>query len=930
MSKALNWRQILDDAAAFDDSDEAGVPREEVLKQLTAEGYESGEARQMFRDAPVEMVNDDLDNPRVRYAGDKEETNGEATNGHDDEAGEYDLGDIPEPWKSGERWFCWAYDDGRKIPRAPWYDGDSDHWDAWQSWKEEEMWTDYATAAEWCEKVPEYKPATAIPEVEDNDEVRSVLVDFDDVRDPETGEIHDGVEEFRAEHGLGDAPLYESTSGTGAHAYIRGALPGGKKPSAKTQLDDEPFADHDSAPEVEIYASSRFVAVSGELIDGTPEIPRNDDAVESIYEAHAEDNTPTQNREPELDREGVQDVDETRDIDEIYDAIQHVTLSDITMRSKQTENSGSRKSFNPSWESCSSGTVLGYDDGWIYRDGDIGLDALQVVALEERIISRPTEYPEGEDFFDALDELRARGAHIPELDDKDVAALGEGLSDGAGGDGGDGDGGEGGDDEDGGDSPKELAEAELRGWLRGFEDAKDRRPRKGEKTAKAEGALLEKAKFRYVRDTDKLYRWDRDARIWRDDGEEWITAVLKDGLDSEWSNRVNSDALQRIKSDPRVAVDSDEFEVPRRMVPVEDGIYNLETDELRERRPEDCVTETMNAPAGTDAEAERFRGVAESATRGGDTDKLQEYAGYILMHGEMPHHKALFIAGPKASGKSTFIDILNRMLPSEKTSSSTPQQLTRRFGPACLHGKWFNKSPDIPAEEIDDAGVFKMITGDDSIDAEIKGVQERVSFKPSTKHIFSANQLPNIYEADDAFWRRVLICAFPDTIDKEDRVDKFDEVLFEEERAGILNWMIEGARRLIDEGGFTADRDLDATRDRWQKWGTSVVQWKARRTRDDMDAAVVKSEAYEDYRRYCKDAGFRPVTRQRFGGTLKEFPYIGDTTVKRDNKKRNAYSGITFSDGLDAEGEEYDADLDAQGGDDDGDGVPGDAGRWQG
>ena len=43
----------------------------------------------------------------------------------------------------------------------------------------------------------------------------------------------------------------------------------------------------------------------------------------------------------------------------------------------------------------------------------IGLDALPVVALEDGIIHDERTYPQGNDFWDAVDALRDRGAHIP-------------------------------------------------------------------------------------------------------------------------------------------------------------------------------------------------------------------------------------------------------------------------------------------------------------------------------------------------------------------------------------------------------------------------------------------------------------------------------------------------------------------------------------
>jgi hypothetical protein len=56
------------------------------------------------------------------------------------------------------------------------------------------------------------------------------------------------------------------------------------------------------------------------------------------------------------------------------------------------------------------------DDGWIYRNGLIVLDALQIVALEEGIVTTTGEYPSGKDFWEAVEELRARGADIPEYE----------------------------------------------------------------------------------------------------------------------------------------------------------------------------------------------------------------------------------------------------------------------------------------------------------------------------------------------------------------------------------------------------------------------------------------------------------------------------------------------------------------------------------
>lgn len=72
--------------------------------------------------------------------------------------------------------------------------------------------------------------------------------------------------------------------------------------------------------------------------------------------------------------------------------------------------------MDPYYRNSESGTGLAWfarAGVWCDRDGMHYFDALQLVALEESIITSKTEYPEGETFWKAVDALRKRGAAIP-------------------------------------------------------------------------------------------------------------------------------------------------------------------------------------------------------------------------------------------------------------------------------------------------------------------------------------------------------------------------------------------------------------------------------------------------------------------------------------------------------------------------------------
>jgi hypothetical protein len=115
--------------------------------------------------------------------------------------------------------------------------------------------------------------------------------------------------------------------------------------------------------------------------------------------------------------ESLQELDQTPDIDVIYTVIERTTPADVHLESPVTEvRSDGSRSRDPSWADSTSGTRLAeFEDGWMWREGELPLDALQVVALEEGILSNPREYPRGSDWWAAVDALRDRGVPIPEL-----------------------------------------------------------------------------------------------------------------------------------------------------------------------------------------------------------------------------------------------------------------------------------------------------------------------------------------------------------------------------------------------------------------------------------------------------------------------------------------------------------------------------------
>ena len=90
------------------------------------------------------------------------------------------------------------------------------------------------------------------------------LIDWDDVRDPESGDIHPVVGRALA---AVDCYAEISQSGEGIHQFVFGEIPGGLSKFIR-HIDDEPFVG-DDLPAIEMYQSGRVCAMTGDHVEGT-------------------------------------------------------------------------------------------------------------------------------------------------------------------------------------------------------------------------------------------------------------------------------------------------------------------------------------------------------------------------------------------------------------------------------------------------------------------------------------------------------------------------------------------------------------------------------------------------------------------------------------------------------------------------------------
>lgn len=195
---------------------------------------------------------------------------------------------------------------------------------------------------------------------------------------------------------------------------------------------------------------------------------------------------------------------------------------------------------------------------------------------------------------------------------------------------------------------------------------------------------------------------------------------------------------------------------------------------------------------------------------------LQRWFGYSIT-GLTSEQKLAFLYGMGRNGKSTLVDIIARIMgdyattvPIEslagseqrKGSDATPD-LVRLPG-----ARMVRASEPEKGQKMREA-LIKQLTGGEEI--LVRRMQkEFFEVIPEFSLTIQGNHKPEIRGDDDGIWRRVLLIPFLVQIAKED-VDPLLPQKLWAERSGILNWLLEGARKWLTDGLRIPQEVLDAT-----------------------------------------------------------------------------------------------------------------------
>ncbi|MBO3334070.1 DNA primase family protein [Clostridium perfringens] len=301
-----------------------------------------------------------------------------------------------------------------------------------------------------------------------------------------------------------------------------------------------------------------------------------------------------------------------------------------------------------------------------------------------------------------------------------------------------------------------------------------------------------------VVENNKLLILNRKEGIYQELTDDLMGKILRhlmnEAIEDSWKRQYERDILDGlIREVPTIDISN----IDDSFIPVNNGVFNLNSEELIPY--DDSMFFTRKSPVNFVKEAgcPKFLEALREIVCGDERLLMciQEIFGYTLIN-NTKGERAFYFIGVGSNGKSFIAEILANIVGVANVSNIPLSRFSEKFGTEGL----IDKSVNIANEnEIGNAisteNLKIFVSGDrTSIARKYKG---DLNYKSTCKMIFLLNKLPDTLDNTHGYYRKILIVPF-NRIFQQEEMDKNLKEKVLEELSGVLNWAIEGAKRLIN------------------------------------------------------------------------------------------------------------------------------------
>lgn len=302
---------------------------------------------------------------------------------------------------------------------------------------------------------------------------------------------------------------------------------------------------------------------------------------------------------------------------------------------------------------------------------------------------------------------------------------------------------------------------------------------------------------------------------------------------------------------------------------LENGLYNIETSELSPHTPEFLSTIRIPVTYDPDADCPVIQQFFTEVLVEEDIPVIEELFGYCLVP-DYKIQRAFLFTGDGANGKSTLLELLKHFIGSDNCTNLSLQDIVgQRFAVASLFGKLVNIYADIPSTKMESVGLFKTLTGGDTVRGE-KKYRDDFFFNNYARLVFSTNKPPWVNEDTLAFWRRWIMINFPIKFEGDAAdIGMLDRLITPRELSGLLNVALQGLKRLLGRRKYSYKYSPEEIAEKYRKSADITFAFIEDICEPDPDAWVPKDNLYDAFVNYCSQLNLAHMGKEAFGRKLK-------------------------------------------------------------
>ena len=310
-----------------------------------------------------------------------------------------------------------------------------------------------------------------------------------------------------------------------------------------------------------------------------------------------------------------------------------------------------------------------------------------------------------------------------------------------------------------------------------------------------------------------------------------------------------------------------------RYIAFANGVYDLETDEMRPLSPEFIITNKIPWDYNQDAYDPLCDRVLDQLSCDDPQIRalLEECIGSCFYRAStLGGGKAFILTGAKSNGKSTYLSMVRTLLGIPNVTALDLGEIGgERFSTAMLFGKLANIGDDISDNFLQgkEVAIFKKIVTGNTIKAEQKG-QDPFNFNPYCKLLFSANDIPRMRDKTGAVLRRLVIipfnAEFRDKLPDGSKNPNYDpdigkKLVSKDSMEYLIQRGIHALKRVKAAHSFTESVKVEQQMMEYNEENNPILGFI--HEQDGMIENQSTGTIYERYKLYCADALAQPMSR---------------------------------------------------------------------